>query len=143
MALGEGGRSRNPQPFIGVGARVVPTEMGDNEPIETSWKTEWAMESLVALLEKYGIQEGSFDRWVNAQNTQDSDPTIADPVNRRGVQNEILDWAGFHLTAIPNGSFEDDLDSNGIPTHWALSGKGSASAYYLPPENGQPQVPSR
>lgn len=59
------------------------------------------------------------------------------------VQKEILDWSGFHLTAIPNGSFEDDLDSNGVPTHWALSGKGSASAYYLPPESGQPQVPSR
>ncbi len=59
------------------------------------------------------------------------------------VQKEILDWGGFHLTGIPNGSFEDDLDGNGVPTHWAVSGKGSAAAYYLPQEAGQPQVPSR
>jgi uncharacterized protein (TIGR03437 family) len=32
---------------------------------------------------------------------------------------------------------------NGVPTHWAVTGKGSASAYYLPQESGQPEVPSR
>jgi len=29
------------------------------------------------------------------------------------------------------------------PAHWAVTGKGSATAYYLPQESGQPQVPSR
>jgi uncharacterized protein (TIGR03437 family) len=137
--------------IIGAGgsARVVATEMGINPPTPT-WKTEWALESLIALMEKYRVEGGSFWRWANFTNAEDTDPTLADPVTKRGmtfvynaVEKEVLDWGGFHLTAIPNGSFEDDLDSNGIPTHWAAAGKGSASAYYLPQESGQPQVPSR
>lgn len=140
----------------GNGARIVATEMGYSPPAIPTWKTEWAMESLVSLMEKYQIEGGSFWRWTNNSNcssgctNEDADPTLADPVKRRGVnfvynpvQKEILDWGGFHLTAIPNGSFEEDLDSNGVPAHWTIAGKGSASAYYLPQENGQPQVPSR
>jgi uncharacterized protein (TIGR03437 family) len=140
----------------GNGARVVATEMGDAAPVDPARKTEWTMESLVTLLEKYPIEGGSFYRWTSYTNcssgcpNEDADPTLADPVKRRGVnfvynpvQKEILDWGGFHLTYIPNSSFEDDLDSNGVPTHWAMAGKGSASAYYLPQESHQPQVPSR
>ncbi len=134
----------------GNGARVVATEMGYLPPVIATWKTEWAMESLATLMEKYQIEGGSFWVWAHFTNSEDSDPTLDDAVKRRGVnfvynpvQKEILDWGGFHLTAIPNGSFEDDLDSNGVPTHWAVTGKGTASAYYLPQENGQPQVPSR
>ena len=122
----------------GTGARVVATEMGDNTPVSPAWKTEWAMESLDTLLEKYQIEGGSFWRWVSFMDSEDSDPTLANPVKIRGVnfnynpvQKEILDWAGFHLTAIPNGSFEDDLDTNGVPTHWAVTGNSSAAAYYL------------
>jgi len=134
----------------GSGARVVATEMGDNTPVSAAWKTEWAMESLASLMEKYQIEGGSFWMWVQKQDSDDSDPTLADAVKIRGVnfvynpvQKEVLDWGGFHLTAIPNGSFEDDLDGNGVPIHWALTGNGSVSAYYLPQESGQPQVPSR
>jgi len=140
----------------GNGARVVATEMGNGTPVSPMWKTEWAMESLATLMEKYQVEGGSFWRWVNESDcssgcpNQDADPTLADPVKLRGVsfvynpvQKEVLDWAGFHLIGIPNGSFEDDLDSNGVPTHWALTGKGTAAAYYLPQERGQPQVPSR
>jgi len=134
----------------GNGARVVADEMGDNTPVSPAWKTEWAMESLAALMEKYQIEGGSFWLWVQGQDSDDSDPTLAEAVKLRGVtftynpvQKEILDWGGFHLTSIPNGSFEDDLDSNGVPTHWAVTGSGSASVYYLPQESGQPQVPSR
>jgi hypothetical protein len=131
----------------GNGARVVATEMGYLTPVISTWKTEWAMESLATLMEKYQLEGGSFWRWVSFSNcpsgsgcpNEDADPTLADPVKRRGVnfvynpvQKEVLDWAGLHLTAIPNGSFEDDLDSNGVPTHWALTGKGTAAAYYLP-----------
>jgi uncharacterized protein (TIGR03437 family) len=134
----------------GNGARVVATEMGDFPPVSPAWKTEWAMESLASLMEKYQIEGGSFWIWVQNQDSDDSDPTLAEAVKLRGVnfdynpvQKEILDWGGFHLTAIPNGSFEDDLDANRVPTHWAVTGNGSASAYYLPQESGQPQVPSR
>jgi uncharacterized protein (TIGR03437 family) len=134
----------------GNGSRVVATEMGYLPPVIPSWKTEWAVESLATLMEKYQIEGGSFWRWVSFMDSEDSDPTLANPVKIRGmnfvynpVQKEILDWSGFHLSAIPNGSFEDDLDSNGVPTHWAVTGNGSAAAYYLPQETGQPRVPSR
>ena len=132
------------------GARVIATEMGYLPPVIPTWKTEWAMESLATLMEKYQIEGGSFWVWAHFTDSEDSDPTLDDAVKRRGinfvynpVQKEVLDWGGFHLTSIPNGSFEADLDSNGIPTHWTATGKGSAAAYYLPQETGQPQVPSR
>ena len=133
------------------GARLVATENGGNlPPVDRSFRTEWALESLVTLLEKYQIDGGSFFQWVQMTYQDESNPTLDDAVKRRGVnfvynpvQKEVLDWAGFHLTAIPNGSFEEDLNSNGVPTHWAVTGKGSASACYLPQESGQPQVPSR
>jgi len=134
------------------GARIVATESGGNlPPVEASWSTQNALESMVALMEKYQIEGGSFYQWVHYTTVpDDSDPTLDDAIKRRGVsyiynpvQKELLDWGGFHLAALPNGSFEDDLDMNGVPTHWAVAGKGSASAYYLPQESGQPQVPSR
>ena len=134
----------------GNGARVVATEMGDNTPVNPAWKTEWAMESLASLMEKYQIEGGSFWQWVQTQDSGDSDSTLAQAVKLRGVnfiynpvQKEILDWAGFHLTAIPNGSFEDDIAANGVPTQWTQTGNGTPVAYYLPQESGQPQVPSR
>ncbi len=134
----------------GSGARVVATEMGDNNPVDPAWKTEWAMESLTTLMEKYQIEGGSFWRWTSFMDSEDSDPTLTQPVKVRGVnfvynpvQKEILDWAGFHLTAIPNGSFEDDVAANGVPTQWTQTGSGTAAAYFLAQEPGQPQVPSR
>ncbi len=134
----------------GNGSRVVATEMGYLPPVIPTWKTEWAVESLATLMEKYQIEGGSFWVWAHFTDSEDSDPTLDDAVKRRGVnfvynpvQKEILDWSGFHLSAIPNGSFEDDLDSHRVPTHWAVTGNGSAAAYYLPQETGQPQVPSR
>ncbi len=72
--------------------RVIATEMGSNTPVDPAWKTEWAMESLATLLEKYGIEGGSFWRWTSFSNCQsgcpneDADPTLADPVKRRGVE---------------------------------------------------------
>ena len=122
----------------GSGARVVATEMGDNNPVDPAWKTEWAMESLTTLMEKYQIEGGSFWRWTSFMDSEDSDPTLTQPVKVRGVnfvynpvQKEILDWAGFHLTAIPNGSFEDDVAANGVPTQWTQTGSGTAAAYFL------------
>jgi hypothetical protein len=101
-------------------------------------------------MEKYQIEGGSFWLWVQNQDSDDSDPTLAQAVKLRGVtftynpvQKEILDWAGFHLTAIPNGSFEDDVAANGVPTQWTQAGDGTAAAYFLAQEAGQPQVPSR
>jgi uncharacterized protein (TIGR03437 family) len=134
---------------VGGGSRIYATEMG-HDPALDSRKTEWVLESQIQLFDKYAIDGGAFWRWANDSTSQDGNPAFADAVKRRGVdfiynpvQKEVLDWTGFHLSAIPNGSFEEDLDANGAPTHWAITGKGSGSAYYLPQESGQPQVPSR
>lgn len=142
----------------GNGARIVATEMGNNVPVDPNWKTEWAMESLISLMEKYQIEGGSFWRWTSFSNcskgqgcpNEDSDPTLADPVKRRGVnfvynpvQKEVLDMGGFHLAVIPNPSFEDDSDSNGVPVLWTVGGNGTGVRYFLPQEAGQPEVPSR
>lgn len=44
----------------GNGARVVATEMGYLPPVIATWKTEWAMESLATLMEKYQIEGARF-----------------------------------------------------------------------------------
>jgi hypothetical protein len=129
------------------GARVVASELGALPPVDPNWSTERALESLAYLFEKYGVEGGSFWRWTSFQNSEDADPTLADPVKRRGVdfvynkvEKEILDVGGFHLTAIPNGSFED---GGSMPDLWSVTGSGTASRYFLAGEAGQPAVPSR
>jgi uncharacterized protein (TIGR03437 family) len=132
----------------GNGARVLATEMGDSSNA-ANWRAENAMESLVRLMEKYGIEGGSFYWWVNTV-PGEADPTVPDAVKRRGVafvynpvEKEVVDMGGFHLIAIPNASFEDDLDSQGLQGHWSVSGSGAVAAYFLAQELGQPAVPSR
>jgi hypothetical protein len=131
----------------GNGARVVAPEMGLSNSPTASWTTERAVESLFALMEKYGVDGGSFWKWVAKDMQEDSDKTQADAVKRRGVdfiynpvQKEILDIGGFHLTAIPNGSFET---GNAIPDNWSINGNGTGARYFLAGEPGQPEVPSR
>lgn len=129
------------------GARVVAPEMGANNPVEPGWPTERSLESLVFLMEKYGIDGGSFWRWTNDHDSEDLDSTSSDPVKRRGVayvynkvQKEVLDMGGFHLTRIPNGSFED---GGALPDLWSVAGVGTASRHFLAGEAGEPEVPSR
>lgn len=131
----------------GNGARVVAPEMGYMAPTDRWWSTEQAVESLVFLMEKYGVEGGAFWRWTSFFDEEDKDPTLADPVKRRGVeftfnrvQKEILDLGGFHLTAIPNGSFEAGAVA---PDNWTKSGNGTMLRYLLAGEQGQPEVPSR
>lgn len=136
---------------IGTGARVVAVEMGDSDPVDPlDWNTQHAVESMVSLFHKYAIDGGTFWHWINNSNDNDSDPTIADPVKRRGlsftynpVQKEIVDLAGTHLTLVPNGSFEDSAGGNGVPGSWIATGSGTVSRYQLTQEPGQPEVPSR
>ena len=132
---------------LGSGARVVASEMGANSPVDPGWPTERSLESLVFLMEKYGIAGGSFWRWTNYRNADDADPTTSEPVKKRGVafiynkaQKEVLDMGGFHLTVIPNGSFEK---GGTLPDLWSVTGSGTASRYFLAGEPGQPEVPSR
>ena len=71
---------------IGLGsrARVIAPEMG-YAPLDPSWSTVQAFESLVTRLRRRGMEGGAFWRWVSFMNSEDSDPTLADPVKRRGV----------------------------------------------------------
>jgi len=67
------------------GARVVAPEMGLLTPGETTWNTEQALESLVGLFRRYGIDGGALWRWTSFTNDEDADPSLARPVKRRGV----------------------------------------------------------
>ena len=137
--------------MIGAGPRIVVPEMGNGTPVDqVNWATPHALESLVFLLHKYSVDGGSFWRWVSNTNTEDADPTLATPVKPRGVafaynqvQKDLLDMAGFHLPALPNGSFEGAVAASGVPVSWSASGSGSVTQYLLTQEAGQPEVPSR
>ncbi len=136
--------------LVGGVSRIVAPAMGDMNPVDqVNWNAQRALESLVFLLRKYGVDGGSFWRWVNFQNSEDSDSTLPDAVKRRGipfvynaVQNDIVDMGGFHVPVVPNGSFEGAVD-NGIPANWTASGNGTVSQYLLTQDTGQPEVPSR
>jgi len=136
---------------VGNGPRIVAPEMGDLPPVDqVNWNTEHALESLVFLLNKYGIDGGSFWRWTSFMDSEDSDATQGTPVKQRGVnfvyapvQKEVMDMGGFHLSSVPNGSFEGAVDSSGVPVGWAASGSGTVSPYLLTQEPGEPEVASR
>ncbi len=134
----------------GNGARIVAGEMGVLPPVTSAWPAERALESLVALMEKHGVDGGGYWHWVNIDNAEDLDPGKADAVKRRGtqfvynpVQKEVMDMGGFHLVAIPNGSFESDANLDTVPDEWTIDGSGTANRYFLAGEAGQPVVPSR
>ncbi len=135
---------------VGSGPRIVIPEMGVMNPVDrVNWNTQHALESLVFLMQKHGIDSGSFWQWVASDNDKDSDPTQSDPVKRRGVefiytpvQKEVVDMGGFHVPVVPNGSFEDTI-VNSVPVNWIKAGNGTVSQYLLTQESGQPEVPSR
>jgi hypothetical protein len=125
--------------------------MGDLTPVDqVNWNTQHAVESLVFLLNKYAIDGGSFWRWTSFMNSEDADSTLATPVKQRGVnfvynavQKEVIDMGGFHLSSVPNGSFEGPVSASGVPVSWTASGSGTVSQYLLTQEPGEPEVPSR
>jgi hypothetical protein len=135
---------------VGSGPRIVAPEMGAITPVDpVNWNTQHALESIVFLLQKYHLDGGAFWRWISSGNSEDSDPTLADPVKRRGVpfiynpvQKEVVDMGGFHVPVVPNGSFEGAV-VNGVPANWTAAGNGAVSQYLLTQEPGQPEVPSR
>jgi len=131
------------------GARVVVPEFGNNVPVDPNWSTPHAVENFYALMEKFGVEGGSFWRWASFNNSEDSDSTLATPVEIRGltftynpVQKEILDMGGFHLASIANPSFESSSNST-TPDHWFIAGYGNANWYDLTQESGQPEVLTR
>jgi hypothetical protein len=76
---------------IGSGARVVAYEMGNSTPVQPTWTTSQAIQNLVGLMAKYGIDGGSFWRWTSFNNSEDQDPALAQPIKLRGV--------GFNYTS--------------------------------------------
>jgi hypothetical protein len=135
---------------VGAGPRIVASEMGDLTPVnQVNWNTQHAVESLVFLLHKYGLDGGSFWRWVSFNTSEDSDTTLAQPVKVRGVpfvynqvQKEIVDMGGVHLAAVPNGLFAGPV-VGGVPENWTAAGNGAVSQYVLTQDPGEPEVPSR
>ncbi len=77
------------QLFVVIGsgsrARVIAGEMGNLTPVSASWSTVQAFQSLVTQMRRHGVHGGAFWRWVSFNTSEDSDPTLADPVKRRGV----------------------------------------------------------
>jgi len=81
---------------IGPGsrARVIAGEMGYLPPVDQSWSTVQAFESLVTRMRRRGMDGGAFWRWVSFTTSEDSDPSQPDPVKRRGaafVYNPVKD----------------------------------------------------
>lgn len=130
------------------GARILAAEMGAMASIQSNWPAERALESLTALLEKYGIDGGNYWIWTEPDVAADTNPDlVGEPIKRRGldfvynpVQKEFLDLAGFHLTAVANGSFESGGDT---PSNWIAVGSGTVKRFRLADEPGQPLLPLR
>ena len=127
--------------------QVLMTEGGTGDPQD--WPAQFAFESIGYLMQVYQLPGGTFWRWADSQDSEESDPTVALPVKQRGVafdyyppKNEIVDLGGFHLTWIPNGSFEQGGAGN-VPTDWTVTGSGTGVDYFLAGEPNEPQVPSR
>jgi hypothetical protein len=106
-------------------ARVTAVEFGDLTPVSPSWPTEKAVEGLGVVMQRYGIDGGTFWHWEDV--TGDAPANFGDPVKQRGpglvyypVQRELADLYGFHVGAVPNGSFEQGL------TGWRVTGQGGA-----------------
>ncbi len=69
------------------GARVVAVEMSLASPVESEWTSEMALQSLVWIMQAYGIEGGSLWRWTNFLGYEELDPTLQTPVRKRGVAN--------------------------------------------------------
>jgi hypothetical protein len=84
-----------------------------------------------ADMRSLGIEGGTYYKWADeTNNPQYTDP--ASVVKKRGLafvynpqERELADLYGFHLTAVPNGSFEDGT------SHWTIAGSGAAQTRRL------------
>lgn len=111
------------------GACVIAVEMGLATPVESSWNTEQAMESLVLLMKKHGVEGGSLWQWVSSIKDEDSDPTLADPVKIRGVNfsyNPVKDvlvkfYTLEHAVLSPNGGEKWKVNTSNT-IRWTYSG---------------------
>jgi len=102
-------------------ARLTLAEFGSNEG-----QYQRTLEQLGAAIRDLGLEGGNYWQWADVTN----DPKWTPPgsvVKQRGYafsfnpqQRELADLYGFHLTDVPNGSFEQSTSG------WTVSGQGQA-----------------
>lgn len=68
-----------------TGAHAVAIEYGYATPVNAALSTADATDNLLSLMEQDGMDGGCYWRWISYDNSEDADPTLADPVKRRGV----------------------------------------------------------
>ena len=69
-----------------TGARVVATEMSLLPSEDKTWNTEMALESMIWIMQNYGIDGGCFYQWVSFRNWDDIDPAFQQPIKQRGIE---------------------------------------------------------
>jgi hypothetical protein len=118
---------------VGPEPRLFAAEFGALPPTDPSWPTEAAVESLSVLMQRYHVDGGAYWQWANNNDSDEYNTQLAEPVKRRGkafvydpVRLQLLDVYGFHLTSIPNGSFEHP-NAKRQPQAWTIRGKGTAA----------------
>jgi hypothetical protein len=115
---------------VGSAARVTLIEWGTSrgDPLVPD-----TVERLGALMQRLGVEGGVYYKWSDASA---NDPNYAyNPdtlVKARGttyayhtVQKALADLYGFHLTAVPNGAFEDGTSP------WITRGAGTTETATL------------
>lgn len=132
---------------VGPEPRLFAAEFGALPPVDASWPTETAAESLSVLMQRYQVDGGAYWQWASNNDSEDYNHQLAEPVKRRGptftynpVRLQLLDMYGFHLASIPNGSFENNRDRAGPPDGWTIAGSGAVA---LPPFAGERTHPWR
>ena len=92
-----------------------------------------AVEMIGADMQSLGIEGGMYYKWADeTNNPQYTDP--ASVVKKRGLafaynpqERELADLYGFHLTIVPNGSFEEGSSD------WTATGSGTTQIKRLQP----------
>jgi hypothetical protein len=130
---------------VGPEPRLFAAEFGALPPPDPSWPTNVALESLSALMQRYHVDGGAYWQWVDPNTAAENDPQNTEPVKRRGkgfvynpVRLQLLDMYGFHLTSIPNGSFEQARNKTKQPRAWTITGKGTIALVPFAGERTRP-----
>ncbi len=98
------------------GARVVVPEMSALPPVENTWTTEMALESLIWIFQNYGIDGGSFWRWTDFYNDEELDKTLQTPIKQRGVEFNYNPVKDFLEQLYTRGQTDDlDLTPDSLP----------------------------
>lgn len=66
-------------------ARMVAVEYGSVTPFTPGWNTDRALENAVESMRSFGLEGGSFWRWVNFTDDEDADPQTPYSIKWRGT----------------------------------------------------------